>query len=70
MVELLVQGGQFSVGFIFWLIMLLWLIFSLVWFWPRTDRAFVGYPIVGGNVIVFVLFLLVGIEIFGWPIGR
>jgi glucan phosphoethanolaminetransferase (alkaline phosphatase superfamily) len=69
MVELLVQGAVMSLAFIYWLILLLWLIFGFVWFWPRTDRAFAGFPVVGGNVIVFVLFVIIGLEMFGFPIG-
>lgn len=58
-----------TLGFIFWLLVLLWLLFGFYWNWPASNeggpRAF--GPI-GGNVLLFILLLLLGIRVFGWPI--
>lgn len=63
------RGGQFTIGFVFWLLMLLWLILGFVWYWPRGAPPPTAYPAIGGHVLIFVLFLLLGIAIFGFPIG-
>ncbi len=53
-----------SVGFVFWLIMLLWLVFGFFVFWP------VGYSnyAFGGNILLFILLFLLGWKVFGFPI--
>jgi len=48
-----------SMGFVYWLVMLLWFVFGLFWFWPVV-------PIV--NFPLFVLFFLLGWKVFGFPI--
>ncbi len=53
-----------SVAFVFWLLMLLWLIFGFVFFWPMGGS---WYP-VGGNLLLFVLLGLLGWKVFGFPI--
>jgi hypothetical protein len=60
-------GGQMSIGFVFWLLMLLWLILGFVWYWPRGTPT--AYPMVGGHVLIFVLFFILGWATFGFPIG-
>ncbi len=59
-----------TVGFVFWLIMLLVLLFGLYWGW-RADRAggFVTFAPVGMNLILFILLFLLGWRVFGWPIS-
>ena len=53
-----------TIGFIFWLLMIFWLIFG-----AYTNRAAIGTPLVwGGNLLFFVLLLCLGIAEFGWPI--
>jgi hypothetical protein len=47
--------------------MLLWLILGFVWYWPRNSAP--AYPVIGGHFLIFVLFLLLGIATFGFPIG-
>jgi hypothetical protein len=56
-----------TIGFVFWLLMILWLIFGLYWNWPaeRDSRAFAP---VGGNLMLFVLLFLIGWKMFGFPI--
>lgn len=61
------HGGQMSIGFVFYLLMLLWLILGFVWYWPRNAPP--AYPVIGGHFLIFVLFLLLGIATFGFPIG-
>lgn len=50
-----------SIGLIFWIIMLLWLVFSIWRQWPDHYLA-------GGSVLMFILFLLLGWRVFGAPI--
>ena len=53
-----------SIGFIFWLILLLALIFG-----AYTNRAALGAPIVwGAPALTWVLLFLLGWRVFGWPI--
>lgn len=60
-------GGQFSIGFVFWLLMLLWVVLGFVWYWPRGGAT--AYPMAGGHVLIFVLFFILGWAVFGFPIG-
>ena len=58
-----------SIGFVFWLFMLLWLVFSLYWGY-RADRS-AGFPAVapiGVNFVIYVLLFLLGWKTFGFPI--
>jgi hypothetical protein len=55
-----------SIGFIFWLLMILWLVFGIWSF--RGGVPAPNYPFVGGSLFMFVLLLLLGIQTFGWPI--
>jgi hypothetical protein len=58
-----------SIGLAFWVLMLLWLIFGLWWSWPGAVPAqFHGWFPVGGTVLIFILFLLLGWHAFGPPI--
>lgn len=54
-----------SIGFLFWLLMILWVIF---WGW----RGWSGPPeqryLVGGGLLVFALFFLLGWRVFGFVI--
>jgi len=53
-----------TIGFIFWLLMLLWLLFG-----AYTNRASLNLPWVwGGNLLMFILLFLLGWRVFGWPI--
>lgn len=52
-----------SLGLAFWIIMLLWLIFRLWQSWPVQGP----WP-VAGDLLLFVLFLLLGWKTFGAPI--
>jgi hypothetical protein len=53
-----------SVGLAFWILMLIWLVFGVL-----SHLGLVGtYGLVGGTVLIFVLFLLVGWKVFGPPL--
>ena len=62
-----------TLGLIFWILMLLWLIFGLWWSWPgapgQPTSSGYGYlyPI-GNTVLLFILFLLLGWAVFGAPV--
>lgn len=51
-----------TIGLVFWILMLLWLVFGL---WTRWPLAF---PAAGGDLLLFVLLLLLGWKVFGAPI--
>jgi hypothetical protein len=56
--------GNMSIGFIFWLLMILWLVFG-----AYVYRGQFGVPLAwGGNLLFFVLLFLLGWRVFGWPI--
>ena len=50
-----------SLGLAFYIIMLIWLVFSVWQSWPNQI-------VVGGNIMLFILFLLLGWHAFGPPI--
>lgn len=55
------KKGNMSFGLIYWVLMLIWLVFGVWSSWPNQKM-------VGGNVLLFVLLLLVGWKVFGAPI--
>jgi Na+/proline symporter len=57
-----------TIGFLFWLLMLLWLLFGL--WWNRTDLRGGNYGLVGGNLLLFIVLCLLGWQTFGNPIQR
>jgi len=52
-------------GLIFWVLMLIWLVFGILWHFALFT-ATVG--ILGGTVLLFILFALLGWQVFGAPI--
>ena len=51
-------------GLIFWVLMLIWLVFAVL-----SHFALVGgFAIVGNAVLLFILFALLGWQVFGPPI--
>lgn len=56
-----------SMGLIFWILMLLWLIFGLAWNWPGST-AVGAYGPIGNSALLFVLLLLLGWQVFGAPV--
>lgn len=57
-----------SIGFLFWLIMLLCLFFAFFQAWPRGPEGKFAYRPFGFNLVFFVLFFILGVKQFGWPI--
>ncbi len=57
-----------TIGFLFWLLMILWLIFGLWWNWPDQGAGRAGFGPIGGNLLLFILLFLLGWKIFGFPI--
>ncbi len=55
-----------TIGFIFWLLMLLWLVFGI---WSYRTVAAAGWPFMAGNGFMFALLFLLGWRVFGWPIA-
>ena len=48
-------------GLAFWILMLIWLVFGVWYNWPN-------HVAVGGNLLIFILFALLGWHAFGAPI--
>jgi hypothetical protein len=57
-----------GMGLLFWILMLLWLVFGLYWNWPAGGGAPAAYGPIGGNLLLFILLLLLGWHEFGSPI--
>lgn len=54
-----------TVGLAYWILMLLWLVFGVYVGWSA------GAPqpfIIGGNLLIFLLFVLLGWQVFGPPL--
>ena len=56
-----------TIGFLFWLLMILWFVFG-AWHGTVVMGTPPGRYVIVGNLLVFILFLLLGIHAFGWPI--
>jgi len=48
----------------FWLCMFLWLIFGAWKAWGEANP----YPIIGGHLLQFFLFVILGWQVFGAPV--
>lgn len=59
-----------TLGFLFWLLMILWVLFGVYWKWPAsgTNDARSFGP-VGGTVLLFVLLFLLGWKTFGFIVS-
>jgi len=55
-----------SIGLIFWIIMLIWLLFALAWNFNWAGVS--PYVSLGNSLLLFVLFLLIGWRVFGPPV--
>ena len=54
-----------TAGLLFWILMLLWFIFGWYINWPVTAAN--AKPL-GGQLLLFILLLLLGWKVFGAPI--
>jgi hypothetical protein len=58
-----------SLGLIFYVIMLIWLVLGFWWSWPSTPGPTpVTWAPLGSNLLLFILFLPLGWKVFGPPI--
>jgi len=56
-----------TLGLAFWILMLIWLVFGLVWHFGYAPASWA----VGVNsLLLFVLFVLLGWQVFGAPLHR
>lgn len=65
---LLFASGAVPVGLLFWLLMLLSLIFGAWLYWPPAGTP-TGWRPLGHSFLIWVLFFLLGLAVFGWPIA-
>lgn len=59
-----------NLGIWYWLLMALWLLFGLIFFWPASYGSVVVWYPLGGNLLLFILLLILGIQVFGSPVKR
>lgn len=52
----------------FWLVACLWLLFGLWIVWPSNPSGWNSYTPLIGNMLVFVLFVLLGWKVYAHPI--
>jgi len=52
-----------SIGLVFWILMLIWLVLGVWQNWPAPN-----YQAWGGSLLLFILLLLLGWHSFGPPI--
>lgn len=55
-------------GILFYVIMLIWFLFGLYWNWPADGGQGRVAGFVGGNLMLFILLLLLGWRVFGPPL--
>jgi len=55
-----------TLGLIFWILMLLWLVFGIA---TRMGSVPEQYGVWGNQVFLFILFLLLGWRVFGAALG-
>jgi hypothetical protein len=54
-----------GLGLIFWILMLLWLVFGI---WSNWAAGTPSIKAFGGDLLAFILFLVIGWKIFGAPV--
>ena len=59
-----------SIGFIFWLLMILWVIFGMYWSWPQGGPNRGNFGPLGSNLLLFILLFLLGWQCFGFIIHQ
>jgi len=57
-----------TLGFLYWLLMIFWLVFGLWPVWPAPAAPRTAWWPLGGYVVLWVLLFLLGWKVFGWPI--
>lgn len=56
-----------TLGLCYWVLMLIWLVFGLLVHFSVVTGP---YGLVGSSLLLFVLFLLLGWQVFGPPLHR
>lgn len=58
-----------TLGFLYWFFVLLMFLFGGAWGY-RVDRSggFIAYAPFGTLFFVFVLLIILGLKVFGWPV--
>ncbi len=54
------------IGFLFWMLMILWAVFGVFGGW--YEGPYRRHVLVGGNLLIFVLFFLCGWKLFGFVV--
>lgn len=55
-----------SLSIAYWVIMLIWLLVGAAWNWPGNNAG--PYGPIGNMLLLFILFLIIGVHDFGAPI--
>lgn len=55
-------------GYVFWLLMILWFIFGLWWNWPESNSGPKAFGPIGSTLLLFILLFLLGWKIFGFVV--
>ena len=58
--------AQMTLGLCYWILMLIWLVFGLLVHFGIAA----AYGVVGNTILLFILFLLLGWQVFGPPLHR
>ena len=61
----LATSGTLSIGVVYWILMILWLVFGFWIYWPLATN---GRPF-GGHLFMWFLLFLLGVAVFGFPIA-
>ncbi|MDB5307135.1 MAG: hypothetical protein JWO38_1337 [Gemmataceae bacterium] len=61
--SIILRETKMPMGVLFWVLMLLWLVFSL--YWNRSELRGGNYGVMGGNLLLFILLGLLGWKVFG-----
>jgi hypothetical protein len=56
-----------SLGLVFWLIMLIWLLFGIA---LHVGWIAIGLGVIGGPLVIFILLAVLGWQVFGPPVHR
>lgn len=55
----------------YWILMLIWFVFGIYTNWPSAPAGQrPNFGPVGGTLLQFILFVLIGLQIFGKPIHQ
>jgi len=54
-----------TLGLCYWILMLIWLVFGILW---HVGLIGSGYAPLGSAILLFILFALLGWQVFGSPI--